>query len=187
MHRRPHTMRASHARSRISKVRFREDAKTNIRGHVCSRIGRQQIYFVLRFGVKKLIRGSCLCGGVRFEVDPPFVRASHCHCDRCRKHSGTAVCTQARVRKEQFRLLQGEELIKVYGKGEGAVKAFCVNCGSSLFGGDWPEGPQVSIRMGAFDDDPGIRPQFHTYVDCRAPWDEISDKLPQYGEARTDD
>jgi hypothetical protein len=137
--------------------------------------------------VKKLIRGSCLCGGVRFEVDPPFVRASHCHCDRCRKHSGTAVCTQARVRKEQFRLLQGEELIQVYGKGEGAVKAFCVNCSSSLFGGDWPEGPQVSIRMGAFDDDPGIRPQFHTYVDCRAPWDEISDKLPQYREARTDD
>src|SRR6266576_3822248 len=117
--------------------------------------------------MKKPIRGSCLCGGVRFEVEPPFLQASHCHCDRCRKHSGTAVCTQTRVLREQFRLLQGEELIKVYGKGEGAVKAFCVNCGSSLFGGDWPEGPQVSIRMGAFDDDPGIRPQFHTFVDCR--------------------
>jgi hypothetical protein len=84
------------------------------------------------------IRGSCLCGGVRFEVDPPFLQASHCHCNRCRKHSGTAVCTQARVRREQFRLLQGEELIRVYRKGEGAVKAFCINCGSSLFGGDWP-------------------------------------------------
>jgi hypothetical protein len=74
------------------------------------------------------VRGSCLCGGVRFEVDPPFLQASHCHCDRCRKHSGTAVCTQARVRREQFRLVQGQELIKVYGKGEGAVKAFCINC-----------------------------------------------------------
>jgi hypothetical protein len=91
------------------------------------------------------------------------------------------------VRKEQFRLLQGEEFIKVYGKGEGAVKAFCVNCGSSLFGGDWPDGLQVSIRMGAFDDDPGVRPQFHTYVGCRAPWDEITDELPQYPEARTED
>ena len=105
-----------------------------------------------------MVRGSCLCGGVRFEVEPPFLRASHCHCDRCRKHSGTAVCTQARVKKEQFRLLQGADLIRVYGKGEGAVKAFCQTCGSSLFGGDWPEGDQVSIRMGAFDDDPGIRP-----------------------------
>jgi len=33
--------------------------------------------------------------------------------------------------KEQFRLLQGKELIRVYGKGEGAVKAFCANCGFS--------------------------------------------------------
>jgi hypothetical protein len=92
----------------------------------------------------------------------------------------------ARVMKEQFELLQGAELIRVYGKEEGAVKAICQNCGSSLFGGDWPDGEQVSIRLGAFDDDPGIRPQFHTYVDSRAPWDEITDDLPQYREARSD-
>jgi len=72
------------------------------------------------------------------------------------------------------------------GKGEGAVKAFCVNCGSSLFGGDWPEGNQVSIRLGAFDDDPGIRPQFHTFVDDGAPWDAITDDLPQYRGAGTE-
>src|SRR5215472_14440621 len=130
--------------------------------------------------MSKIVRGSCLCGGVRFEVQPPFFRAGHCHCERCRKHSGTAVCTQARVSKAQFRLLQGESLIRVYGKGEGAVKAFCVNCGSSLFGGDWPEGDEVSIRMGAFDDDPGIRPQYHTFVTDRAAWDEITDNLFQY-------
>jgi hypothetical protein len=44
-----------------------------------------------------------------------LMQASHCHCERCRKHSGTSVCTQARVLREQFRLLQGKELIKVYG------------------------------------------------------------------------
>src|SRR6476660_9312391 len=132
--------------------------------------------------MSKSIRGSCLCGGVRFEVDPPFIQASHCHCERCRKHSGTAVCTQARVLSEQFRLLQGKELIKVYGKGEGAVKAFCSNCGSSLFGGDWPDGPQVSIRMGAFDVDPGIGAQFHTFVADRGRCDTVADDLPQYPE-----
>ena len=73
--------------------------------------------------MSKSIRGSCLCGGVRFEVDPPFIQASHCHCERCRKHSGTAVCTQARVLREQFRLLQGKELIKVYGSASGETPA----------------------------------------------------------------
>jgi hypothetical protein len=88
-------------------------------------------------------------------------------------------CARRRVRKEQFRLLQGESLIRVYRKGESAVKAFCINCCSSLFGGDWPEGDEVSIRMGAFDDDPGVRPQYHTFVEDRAPWGEITDDLPQ--------
>ena len=133
--------------------------------------------------MSKTIHGSCLCGGVRFEVDTPFIRAGHCHCSRCRKHSGTFGLTQVRVRREQFRLLQGADLIRVYGTGEGAVKAFCTTCGSSLFGGSWPDGPQVSIRMGAFDDDPGIRPQFHTYVGSKAPWDDITDALPQHPEA----
>jgi hypothetical protein len=137
--------------------------------------------------MKKVIRGSCLCGGVRFEVEPPFIRASHCHCERCRKHSGTAVCTQARVLEEQFCLVQGEELIRVFGKTEGAVKAFCATCGSSLFGANWPDGPQISIRMGAFDDDPGIRPQFHTFVSDRAAWDEITDQLSQYAERWSED
>ena len=132
-----------------------------------------------------VVAGGCLCGAVRFEVDPPFLRAGHCHCSRCRKHSGTFGLTQARVARAQFRLLSGAEKIRVYGKGEGAVKAFCVDCGSSLFGGTWPDGPQVSIRMGAFDGDPGIRPQFHTFVGSRAPWDEICDALPQYEEAWT--
>ena len=132
------------------------------------------------------IAGGCLCGEVRYEVDPPFLRAGHCHCARCRKHSGAAVCTQARVLQEQFRLISGAEFIRVYGKGLGAIKAFCKNCGSSLFGGEWPDGPQVSIRMGSLDDDPGIRPQFHTFVDSMAPWDEIHDDLPQFAGRKTD-
>ena len=129
---------------------------------------------------------SCLCGEVRYEVDPPFLRAGHCHCGRCRKHSGAAVCTQARVPQERFRLLAGAEFLRIYGKGQGTAKVFCKHCGSSLFGGDWPEGPEVSIRMGTLDDDPGIRPQFHTFVDSKADWEEIVDDLPQYPGRMTD-
>jgi len=67
------------------------------------------------------------------------------------------------------------------------AKVFCSVCGSSLFGGTWPKGPEVSIRFGALDGDPGIRPQFHTYVDSRAPWDELADDgLPRYPENKTD-
>jgi hypothetical protein len=128
------------------------------------------------------IRGGCLCGGVRFEVTLPFRRANHCHCSRCRKHSGTFGLTQGRVPRDGFRLLAGEELIRVYRPAEGAaVKAFCSVCGSSLFGAHWPEGDEISIRLGALDDDPGIRPQYHSFVESRASWDELHDDgLPRY-------
>jgi hypothetical protein len=105
----------------------------------------------------------------------PFRRANHCHCSRCRKHSGTFGLTQGRVPREGFQLVQGEELIAVYGRGEGAVKAFCTRCGSSLFGAHYPDGDEISIRLGALDSDPGIRPQYHSFVGSKAPWDEIPD------------
>ncbi len=136
-----------------------------------------------RTGEGQTRSGGCLCGLVRFEVEPPFLRANHCHCSRCRKHSGASGCVQARVVRERFRLLRGDEALRIYGRGEGAVKVFCRHCGSSLFGGTWPDGPQVSIRLGAFDGDPGIAPQFHTFVDSKAPWDRIHDDLPQYAGA----
>jgi hypothetical protein len=133
------------------------------------------------------VQGSCLCGGVRFEVEPPFLRASHCHCSRCRKHSGAFGGTQGRVPREQFKLLAGEELLRVFRPEGGMVKAFCSVCGSSLFGGTWPEGPEVSIRLGSLDGDPEIRPQYHSFVDSRAAWDVLpEDGLPRYPGAHAD-
>ncbi|HEX4824026.1 MAG TPA: GFA family protein [Candidatus Polarisedimenticolaceae bacterium] len=133
-----------------------------------------------------VITGGCLCAGVRYEVRGPFLRASYCHCTRCRKHSGAAASAQGRVRREHFTLIAGAELVRVFRPEGGAVKAFCVACGSSLFGGTWPDGPEVSIRLGTVDGDPGIRPQFHTFVASRAPWADILDGLPQYPERKTD-
>jgi len=126
------------------------------------------------------ITGGCLCGGVRYEVRGSFLRAGHCHCSRCRRHSGAAVGTQGRVRRTDFKLVTGADLIRVFRPEGGAVKAFCSVCGSSLFGGTWPDGPEVSIRLGSVDGDPGIRPQYHTFVGSRAPWDEIRDDLPRH-------
>jgi hypothetical protein len=122
------------------------------------------------------ICGGCLCGGVRYEVELPFRRASICHCSRCRKHSGSIGLAQGRVARERFRLLQGGELIRVWAPEDGgAVKAFCSECGSSLFGNRWPEGDEISIRLGTLDGDPQVRPSFHSFVDDVPPWDAISD------------
>jgi hypothetical protein len=132
------------------------------------------------------VRGSCLCGGVRFVVTGPFLRANYCHCSRCRKHSGSSASAQGRVPADAFELVSGADLIEIFHPPDGGmVKAFCRVCGSSLFGGTWPDGPEVSIRLGALDDDPGIRPQFRTFVASKAVWDDgPHDALPRFDERK---
>ena len=126
-----------------------------------------------------VITGGCLCGGVRYEVRPPWLWTSYCHCSRCRRHSGSAFSTQGRVKREQLEVLQGADLVRVFRPEGGAVKAFCSVCGSSLFGGQYPDGPEVAIRFGTIDGDPGIRPQKHIFVGSKAVWHEILDDLPR--------
>ena len=51
-------------------------------------------------------------------------------------------------------------------------------------GGDWPGGEEVSVRLGALDGDPAIRPQYHSFVASRAPWDVLPDDgLPRHDAA----
>ena len=61
-----------------------------------------------------MITGGCLCGGVRFEVDAFVGPFELCHCNRCRKVSGTAFMAAIGVRRDQFRWLSGTALIKRY-------------------------------------------------------------------------
>jgi hypothetical protein len=127
------------------------------------------------------VPGSCLCGGVRFEITAPFRRANICHCSRCQKHSGAGGLAQGRVPREGFSLLAGSELIETYRPPDGMAKVFCRRCGSSLFGGTWPDGPEVSVRLGALDADPGSGPQYHTFVASKARWELLPDDgLPRY-------
>ena len=61
------------------------------------------------------------------------------------------------------------------------VKAFCSHCGSSLFGGSWPDGPEISVRLGTVDNDPGIRPQYHSFTGSKADWEDLpEDGLPRF-------
>src|SRR4029077_14117432 len=80
-------------------------------------------------GRPPMIKGSCACGGIRFEIEA--VRSmTHCHCTACRKLTGASLATVAHVEKDKFRWLAGEELISRYESAPGSFRAFCRVCGS---------------------------------------------------------
>ena len=120
--------------------------------------------------------GSCLCGGVRFEFTGEPLNAGYCHCTRCQKRTGSAVSAQARIDGRGFRWLQGEELVKTWRHADGGFeKGFCTECGAHLFSRNPDNSDQMTIRMSAFDEDPGVRPSWRAYVAYAAPWEPIPD------------
>ena len=65
----------------------------------------------------------------------------------------------------------------------GWPKCFCAACGSALWSRSPTEDGVVSVRLGTFDADPGIRPQWHQFVAYAAPWEPLPDDgLPRYDE-----
>ena len=127
------------------------------------------------------VRGSCLCGGIEFEMTAEPQGATHCHCSRCRKTRGTGHATNLIVPLDGFRYLRGEELLTKYRLPQAQHFAhwFCSTCGSTMPRFDEGRGFGV-IPMGAFDEDPGARPARHIHVASMAPWDTICDDLPRF-------
>ena len=125
------------------------------------------------------LRGGCLCGGVQYEVEgTPSLMAS-CHCTLCQRLGGGAHSTVLLAKREDFRLVKGQELLRTYSEDGFASRTSCTACGSKLYG----EAPgNVFIAAGTLSDDPGMRPQLHIMVDYKAPWHEITDALPQFPE-----
>ena len=135
------------------------------------------------------LTGGCLCGGVRFEVSAPPIEASYCHCTRCQRRTGTAASAQARIEPGTLTIVSGEELLHAYVPPGGFAKVFCSVCGSALFS-HHPEEPSrhYTIRLGAFDGDPGVRPSYRQRVSSAAVWESIPDDgLTRYPEGRPAD
>ena len=133
--------------------------------------------------VEGVIRGSCLCGVVEFQVTEPFKVIHNCHCSRCRRARAAAFTTNGFVSSEGIRFLSGEEHISVFKLPDAKyfTHAFCDICGSGL--------PRVDARrkiavipLGSLDDDPGAKPVDHIFASNKADWFEICDDLPVYEE-----
>ena len=121
-----------------------------------------------------MIRGVCLCGGVRFEVTEAFASMRYCHCASCKKLSGGVGTANGRARSASIRILEGDELIRTFQPDEGSAKTFCSVCGTNLFGGGWPDSERTSVRVPTLED---FEPELgaHIYVRSVAPWEKLPD------------
>ena len=113
--------------------------------------------------------GSCHCGTVRYKIDELAGHIVHCHCQTCRKTHSAAFATTARVAREQFRWLDGEQALSAYESSPGKLRRFCAGCGAHIVAERKGE-DSVILRVATLDEDPGQPAVAHIWVSHDVDW-----------------
>ncbi|MGB5395597.1 MAG: GFA family protein [Gammaproteobacteria bacterium] len=130
------------------------------------------------------LSGSCLCGSVQYEISGDAVTFYHCHCQRCRKATGTGHASNIRVAPETcLTWTRGEALLKRYKvpEAERFYNCFCSHCGSPM-PRVVPELGAVIVPAGSLNVDSPIKPQARIFWDSRVDWSCSGDDIPVYSE-----
>ena len=117
-------------------------------------------------------KGGCLCGAVKYEVKGEPVRVAQCHCDDCRRATGSAFATNVFVKEEDIVVLQGETKSFQHSADSGSTmtKEFCGNCGSQLFGSGSSAPGIKNIKIGSIDDVGDLKPQIEVFTSKSLPY-----------------
>lgn len=121
--------------------------------------------------------GSCLCGAVQFEVDGDFQHFYLCHCQRCRKGSGSAHAANLFSTTAKLRWISGADKVVSYVvPGTRHARSFCSVCGSALPGSHMG-GKLVVVPAGSLDTGVDVRPDAHLFMSSKADWDTNLDAV----------
>ena len=112
--------------------------------------------------------GHCLCGAVSITLENPSAKLEICQCDMCRRWGGAFYAAQT----GDDAVVEGEDTITEYQSSAWARRAFCNQCGSSLWFRFLPTGKR-SFSAGLFDGAAHKHIEKEIFVDERADWCRI--------------
>ena len=130
-----------------------------------------------------LLSGSCLCGKVKYSVVTDIKDFYFCHCEQCRKITGSAFAANILTSPATVNWVSGFEMVKRFDyPGERIfTKVFCTHCGSGL-----PflnkKGDALIIPAGSLDYYPNIKPNENIFWADRASWYEAGIAAPKCAE-----
>lgn len=131
------------------------------------------------------MKGTCLCGSVKYVSNAEPVMTAVCHCKNCQKQTGTAFSVIIGVPEDSISFEGGENLREYLDTGEtgGSVwRRFCRNCGSPILS-IVESVPGVGfIKAGTLEDRSWLEPTLHIWCDTAQPWVKIPgdvDKTPR--------
>lgn len=130
--------------------------------------------------------GGCLCGAIRYEIKSDPVRVANCHCDDCRRSSGSPFATNVFVNADDLVVLQGspKSFQHLTDSGNTMTKQFCGDCGAPLFGGSSGGSAFRAVRVGSIDDASFVRPMIDVFASKALPFTILSDDTEHFERGR---
>jgi len=126
--------------------------------------------------------GSCLCEKNKFEIEGDFESFYLCHCNRCRKDSGSAHAANLFSTTAKLKWILGSENVKTFNlPSTRHIKSFCSICGSAMPNIQM-EGKLLMVPAGSLDGPISIKPTAHIFLSDKAEWDESLEKFPKFEE-----
>ncbi len=123
-----------------------------------------------------MVKGSCICGAVRFEIGKVPESYNACHCSICRKFGGH-YWSAFGVEDADFRLVEDRGL-KWFRTSPHAQRGFCGDCGAALF--YRPDGKGLwEVAPGSIDGPTGTHLAGHIFVASKGDYYDLNDGLPQ--------
>lgn len=131
--------------------------------------------------MKLPIKGGCLCGAVRFEINKKPIGAGNCHCRTCQRAVGAPYLPALFVPFDAL-IITGKykEYASTSASGNTMNRGFCPNCGTTLFGRNSGTDKIRPVNAATLDN-PGIyQPHMDFWVSDAQPWDTMDSELPKF-------
>jgi hypothetical protein len=123
--------------------------------------------------------GSCLCGTVRFKVEEAFDSFYLCHCQHCKKDTGSAHAANLFSQSAKLSWLSGADAVTSFTlQGTRHSRSFCKFCGSAL--PNTQTAGVLIVPAGSLDTDVPILPTAHIFSSSKAHWEEASEEVPTF-------
>lgn len=125
--------------------------------------------------------GRCLCGDITYEAHGEPAITGQCHCEDCRRSSGTGHCSHLGMAEDAVKI-RGTvaKYDKVADSGNMVTRAFCPNCGAPVYSINSGIQGMVFLRASSLDDLEIFKPQVVVYTEKAASWDKIDPALPSF-------
>src|ERR1043165_5483695 len=121
---------------------------------------------------------TCACGAVTLQVAGEPVAHAICHCNNCKKRTGSAFGVSAYFHRQSVTAIAGDTSCYAFHnvqRNEDQERYFCKRCGTTLYWYMSTQPDYVGLAAGCFADDPLGEPNMVASTAANLPWVNLPD------------